>query len=73
MIVGNLCIGNNSGKEVAPQIGEKCTFGWDATVIGDIVIGDRCKIGAKAFVNKSFEEDDAVLVGIPAKNIAKKE
>ena len=71
VIVGNLCIGNNAGKEVAPQIGDNCTFGWGATLIGNIKIGDNCRIGSKAFVNHSFEEN-AVLVGIPAKNISKK-
>lgn len=71
VIVGNLCIGNNGGKKAAPQIGDDCMFGWDATVIGggQTKIGNRCKIGAKALVNQSFEEDDAILVGVPAKNI----
>ncbi len=72
VIVGNLCIGNNGGKECAPEIGDNCVFGWDSTLIGDIKIGSNCKIGAKAFVNKSYEENNAILVGIPAKNIAGK-
>lgn len=70
VIVGNLCIGNKSGKKTAPQIGDNCTFGWDTTVIGDIKLGDGCRIGAKALVNHSFEEENTVLVGVPAKNIA---
>lgn len=70
VIVGNLCIGNNGGRKVAPQIGDNCTFGWDSTLIGEIKIGHNCKVGAKALVNKSFEENGAVLVGTPAKNIA---
>lgn len=73
IIVGNLCIGNNGGQKAAPQIGDNCSFGWGATVIGNIRIGDRCKIGAKALVNRSFEYDDAVLVGIPAKDIVNME
>lgn len=70
VVVGNLCIGNKGGARVAPQIGDNCTFGWGSALIGDIRIGDGCRVGAKALVNKSFEEDCAVLAGIPAENIA---
>ena len=38
-------------------------------MIGKIKIGHNCKIGAKAFVNKAFEEDGVVLAGAPTKNI----
>lgn len=71
-IVGTLCIGNNNGVCKAPQIGKNCTFGWGSTLIGEIRIGDNCKVGANAFVNKSFEENGAVLVGTPAFNIREK-
>lgn len=71
-IVGNLCIGNKNGSEEAPQIGNNCVFGWDSSVIGNVVLGDNCRVGAKALVTHSFNENDAVLVGCPAKKVKKR-
>jgi len=55
-------IGNN-----APVIGDNCYFGPGAKVFGGIKIGNNVLIGANAVVNKSFDEDNIVLAGIPAK------
>lgn len=38
-----------------------------SVVLGDIVIGHNCFIGAGAVVTKSFEEDNISLAGVPAK------
>ena len=49
-IYQHVTIGNANG----PKIGENCVIGSGACVLGDIVIGNDCKIGATA-------------VGVPAK------
>ena len=43
-------------------------IGAGAKIIGEIVIGDNCVIGANAVVTKSFPEN-AVIAGNPAKCI----
>jgi len=61
-------IGANGGKE-APQLGDNVYIGPGAKIFGDIRIADHVKIGANAVVNKSFDEEGAVIVGIPAKRV----
>ncbi len=67
---GNNCIGNNGKSEDAPVIGNRFDLGIGASVIGGITIGNSVAVGANAVINKNFE-DNAVLVGVPAKDIAK--
>lgn len=71
IIVGNVCIGNVKGQQVAPHIGDNCMFGWGSTVIGPIEIADNCSIGAGAVVTKSVTEVGAVMLGIPGRNVKK--
>lgn len=52
-----------------PSLGKDCYAGVNAIIIGDIKIGDRCKIGANAVVTKDYG-DLSVLIGSPAKNVA---
>jgi len=61
-------IGETNGE--APVIGDNVYIGPGAKLFGPIVIGNNAKIGANAVVNKSFPDEDLVIVGIPA--IAKK-
>lgn len=63
--IGNA--GNGSGQ-ASPKIGNRINIGAGAVLVGDIEIGQNVKVGAGAVVTKSFP-DDAVLVGVPAKNI----
>ena len=58
-------IGETMGK--APKIGDNVYIGPGVKIFGDIIIGNNVQIGANAVVNKSFEEDDIVLAGVPAK------
>ena len=60
----NVTVGFHQDK--APLIGNDCYFGTGCVVIGDIVLGDRCKIGANAVVNKNFRSDVSIG-GVPAK------
>ena len=58
--------GKNGG---APRIGDNCYIGPGAKIFGEIVIGDNVKIGANAVVNKSFPENNLLIVGIPARPV----
>ncbi len=51
-----------------PVVGNEVTIGAGAKVLGEITLGDRCRVGANAVVVHSCPED-AVLIGIPARNI----
>ena len=66
-------IGNKGGGKKAsksPVIGKNVDIGAGAKVIGEITIGEGTRIGANAVVTKSFPAN-SILVGVPAKNIAK--
>ena len=65
-IIGSACIGGKGGSTAA-HIGDNCEPGMFSVVLGDIVIGNNCFIGAGAVVTKSFEEDNISLAGVPAK------
>lgn len=70
VIRGQVTIGNKSEQDLAcPVIGDNVEIGVGAKIIGDITIGNDVKIGANAVVTKSFP-DNAILVGVPARNIA---
>ena len=51
-----------------PTLNDKVVVGSGAQVLGPIVIGKNAKIGANAVVTKDVAEN-AVMVGIPAKNV----
>ena len=68
---GMNCIGNN-GKETGkinntPIIGDFCDIGIGASVIGNIKLGDNIRIAAGAVVCNSFEKNNIILKGIPAR------
>ncbi|WP_418055218.1 serine O-acetyltransferase [Pseudidiomarina terrestris] len=54
----------------APTIGNNCYIGPGAKLFGCIKIGNNCVIGANAVVNRSFDEDDLTIGGVPARIIA---
>jgi len=59
--------GNNGG---VPQIGNNVVIGVGAVILGAVYIADGIAIGANAVVNKSFEETNIAIAGIPAKKIS---
>lgn len=71
-IHGDVCIGNNGIEDKCPKIGDDVDIGIKSCIIGDIVIGDRIIIGGNSFVNKSFNQPNQILVGLPAKSIKTK-
>lgn len=66
-------IGTSAGASgQAPVIGDNVYIGPGAKIYGPIKIGNGVAIGANAVVNKSFEEDNITLAGIPAQIVSHK-
>lgn len=63
-------LGHNTNGN-CPIIGKGVTICTGACILGDIRIADGITIAANAVVTKSFEENDIVIGGIPAKQISK--
>ncbi|WP_100615834.1 serine O-acetyltransferase [Confluentibacter citreus] len=62
-------IGASSGEKEAPQLGDNVYIAPGAKIYGNIRIPNNTAIGANAVVNKSFEEENTIIAGIPAKVI----
>lgn len=58
------------GVKRHPTIGNSTVIGSGAKILGDIVIGQNCRIGSNSVVVKSIP-DDSTAVGIPARIIEK--
>ena len=50
-------------------IGDNCTFGANATLIGPVIIGNNISIGASACVVHNCLMNNSTLVGVPARRI----
>jgi serine O-acetyltransferase len=63
-------IDSNSQRQIKrhPTLKDNVVVGSGAQILGPITIGDNSKIGANAVVTKDVEAN-AIMVGIPAKNI----
>lgn len=61
----------NSGKDryKVAEIGDNCSVGAGAKLIGPIIIGDNVSIGANAVVTHSIESN-CTVGGVPAKTIS---
>ena len=55
---------------VSPTIGDNVVIGFGACIIGGCHIANGIAIGANALVNKSFEEQNIAIAGVPAKKIS---
>lgn len=53
-----------------PHIGNNVVIGVGAVVLGDTYIADGIAVGANAVVNKSFEEPNIAIAGVPARKIS---
>ena len=65
-------IGNapSHGKDGTPVLGNNVYIGPGVKMFGPIIIGDNTAIGANAVVNKSFEQGNCTIAGVPAKKIS---
>ena len=63
-------INSNDQRQVKrhPTLGDCVVVGSGAQILGPVIIGANAKIGANAVVTKDVSEN-AVMVGIPAKNV----
>ena len=63
-------IGSDNQRNVKrhPTLKDNVVVGSGAQVLGPVVVGKNAKIGANAVVTKDVPEN-AVMVGIPAKNV----
>ncbi|WP_299113618.1 serine acetyltransferase [uncultured Winogradskyella sp.] len=62
-------IGASGGESGAPQIGDNVYIAPGAKIYGNIKIANNIAIGANAVVNKSCEQENVALAGVPAKPI----
>ncbi|MBV5279060.1 MAG: serine O-acetyltransferase [Campylobacteraceae bacterium] len=60
----------DKGVKRHPTIGNKTVIGSGAKILGDITIGENCRIGSNSVVVKDIP-DDSTAVGIPARIIEK--
>ena len=63
-------INSNDQRQVKrhPTLGDCVVVGSGAQILGPVMIGAHAKVGANAVVTKDVPEN-AVMVGIPAKNV----
>ena len=63
-------INSNEQRQVKrhPTLGDCVVVGSGAQILGPVIIGANAKVGANAVVTKDVPEN-AVMVGIPAKNV----
>lgn len=66
---GNICIGNNGIEDFAATIGNNADIGFGTTIIGKVNIANNIIIGANSVVTKSFNEENIIIAGNPAKKI----
>lgn len=69
---GDNCLGNAGYGRHCPTLGDNVDIGVGAKIIGDVYIANGIKIGANAVVNKSFYDENVVIVGIPSKKNERK-
>lgn len=68
-VTGGNVIGSRGGAgKHHIVIGDNCTMGANSCIIGPLILGNNVNIGAGAVVVKDAQ-DNAVLVGVPAKNV----
>ena len=69
-LTGGNVIGFNKKKaNTIFQIGNNCTLGANAVIIGPLEIKNNVFIGASACVTQSFNQSNITLVGVPAKQL----
>ena len=63
-------INSNSQRQIKrhPTLGDCVVVGSGAQILGPVMVGANAKVGANAVVTKDVPEN-AVMVGIPAKNV----
>ena len=60
----HVTVGDLGGSGKAAHIGNNVMIGAGAKIIGEITIGDNCKIGANSVVNQDIPEN-SIAIGNP--------
>jgi serine acetyltransferase len=68
-LTGGNCLGLRGPGRTDISLGQSVLLGANAVILGPVRIGDRVRIGAGAVVTHDAN-DNAVLVGVPARPIA---
>ena len=69
-LTGGNIIGAKPGcPDKGIQIGDNCSLGANAVIIGPLKLGNNINVGASACVVKDEVNDGKTLVGVPAKTI----
>ena len=66
---GNLIGTKRNCEKGSFVIGDNCTFGGNATLIGPLILGNHIVVGASACVINTCLINNSVLVGVPAKEV----
>lgn len=59
--------GTNNG---APVLEDGIVVGVGAVILGNIRLAKNIAVGANAVVNKTFEEENIAIAGVPAKKVS---
>ncbi len=62
---------NKYEKSPPIEIGDNCWIATNATILPGVKLGNHVVVAAGAVVSSSFEEDDILIGGVPAKVIKK--
>lgn len=65
-------IGASGGNPEAPHLGHNVYLAPGAKLFGNIRLADGVAVGANAVVNRSFDEPNITIGGIPARKISSK-
>lgn len=65
-ILPGVVFGKKNGPSVKTIVGENCSFGLGARILGNVHIGNNVTVGANSVVTKDIP-DNAVVGGVPAK------
>lgn len=70
-IAGSCSVIKNGFKDGNAKIGDNVFLGMSSIIVGPVIIGNNILIGAGSVVTKDFQEENAIVAGVPAKIIKK--
>lgn len=66
----NTCLVAGGTNDGVPSLGDGIVVGVGAVILGDVKLANNIAVGANAVVNKSFDEENIAIAGVPAKKIS---
>jgi serine O-acetyltransferase len=66
----NTSIVSGGTENGAPVLEDGVVVGVGAVILGDVHLAKNIAVGANAVVNKSFDEENIAIAGVPAKKIS---